>query len=168
MDSSRIISLVIFTLTPVILSGILSFKTMDSIKTWYKDLIKPKLNPPNWIFGPVWTTLYLMIGLSGFIIWDTNKGFNIEDKNEWIIYFLQLLANFLWTPIFFGYHKIFLALIDIILMIVLISINIIIFYKKSVTAAYLLIPYLLWVSFATYINFSLWILNRKKTINRKN
>lgn len=133
---------------------------LEKIPTWYKGLKKPILNPPNWIFGPVWTSLYLMIGFSGYLIWKRNQGFNEEDNLAWIIYFLQLFLNFTWTPIFFGVNYLFLAFINIILLDITVLFNILLFSEKSILAGRLLIPYMLWISFATYLNFLIWYLNR--------
>jgi len=146
--------LIISILLPFIISGIGSIFTSNSISTWYAELIKPSFNPPSWIFGPVWTILYLIIGISFYLIWI--KKF---DKITYIIYGIQLLLNGLWTIIFFGFKSPFYALIEIILLWISILLTIIYFYKINKISAYLLIPYILWVTFATILNFSLFILN---------
>jgi len=146
--------LIISIFLPFIISGIGSIFTSNSISIWYAELIKPSFNPPNWIFGPVWTILYLMIGISFYLIWI--KKF---DKITYIIYGIQLLLNGLWTIIFFGFKSPFYALIEIILLWISILLTIIYFYKINKISAYLLIPYILWVSFASILNFSLFILN---------
>jgi len=157
MVMDQILSLIGFVLTPVLISGAIAFVQKTDIDTWYKTLVKPPLNPPNWIFGPVWFTLYVMIGVSGFLVW--NSGVKLVD-NEFTIYGIQLFMNFIWSLIFFKAHAIFIALIDILLLLGFIVLNIIVFYPISSVAAYLLIPYLCWVSFATYLNLSIWYLNR--------
>ena len=135
-----------------------SIFTYPSIPTWYAGLIKPALNPPNWIFGPVWTTLYILMGISLYLI--IKKGKPDRTIITAIIFFaLQLTLNTFWSIIFFGWHMIFLALITIIALWVLILINIVLFYKIDKLAGILLIPYILWVSFATYLNYALWTLN---------
>jgi translocator protein len=132
--------------------------TATAIPTWYATLNKPFFSPPNWIFGPVWTLLYLLMGVSLYLIW-THKG-KKKQTHEAITYFLtQLACNFLWTPIFFGLKSPFLALIVIIVMWILIALTIKKFYMLSKTAGYLLIPYLLWVSFATILNAAILLLN---------
>lgn len=141
------------------LGGIITSKR---IPTWYKHLEKPKLNPPNWIFPPVWTTLYLMIGLSGYFAYTENgTGFSSDKTTAWICYFLQLILNFLWTPLFFGLTWMFVAGIEILFLLLFIFLNIVYFFKISAVSAALLIPYSLWVSFATYLNWALWFLNKK-------
>lgn len=141
------------------LTGIISsFFTVDPITTWYAFLNKPPFNPPNWIFAPVWTTLYLLMGISAFLIWQ--KGLTKKKVKQALFYFLvQLLLNFLWSILFFGLQSPLLGLIDIIILLVFIVVTTMKFYNISKPAAYLLIPYLLWVSFATILNLSILILN---------
>ena len=143
-----------------LLTGFLgSFLTMDSVKTWYAELSKPSFNPPDWAFGVVWPILYVMMGISAFLIW--NKGLNNKQvKIALILFLLQLVLNGLWTPIFFGLHMMGLALVEITLLWLTILATMIIFWKISKPAVYLLIPYILWVSFAIVLNAALWHLNR--------
>lgn len=133
--------------------------TIASIPTWYATLHKPFFSPPNWIFGPVWTILYLMMGIAAYLVWE--KGLkNKKVKTALTYYFVQLILNFIWSWLFFGLHSPFLGLLEIILLWFAILLTILKFYKISKTASYLLIPYLIWVSFATLLNFSIFILNR--------
>lgn len=133
--------------------------TTPSISTWYTTLTKPALNPPAWIFAPVWTTLYLLMGIAAFLIWQ--KGLKKKEvKTALLIFIGQLLLNGLWTILFFGFHQIFFALIEIVLLWCAILASIVTFSKLSRSAAYLLVPYLLWVTFATYLNAAFWILNK--------
>jgi len=143
-----------------ILIGFLgSFATMDSVTTWYADLSRPSITPPDWTFGVVWPILYVMMGISAFLIW--NMGFSKREVKVALgIFGLQLILNGLWTPIFFGLHLIGLALIEIIMMWIAILLTIISFWKVSKPAALLLLPYILWVSFAVILNASLFLLNR--------
>lgn len=135
-----------------------SFLTMDSVKTWYAELSKPSFNPPDWAFGVVWPILYVMMGISAFLIW--NKGLNNKQVKKALgIFLLQLVLNGIWTPIFFGLHMMGFALVEIILLWLAIMATIISFRKISKPAAYLLIPYILWVSFAVILNAALWQLN---------
>lgn len=130
-----------------------------SIPTWYAGLIKPPFSPPNWIFGPVWITLYFLMGVSAFIIWE--KGFKNQRVRMALFYFLiQLFFNFVWSILFFGLRSPLLGLLDIIMLLLTIILTIVTFYKVSKIASYILIPYLFWVSFATILNFSIAILNR--------
>lgn len=141
------------------LAGIIgAFFTTDSIPTWYNSLNKPEFNPPNWLFGPVWTILYLLMGISLFIIWKEDlKNKNV--KNAFAIFIVQLIVNLLWSVVFFGMHSISGGLIVIIVLLVMIIITIVKFKKISFTASILLIPYLLWVCFATILNFYFYKLN---------
>lgn len=132
--------------------------TLSAIPTWYVYLQKPFFSPPNWIFAPAWTVLYLLMGIAVFLIWQ--KGLKKKKVKKTIAIFLvQLLLNFLWTPLFFGLHSPIFGLIDIILLLLSIIMTIRAFYPVSKNAAYLLIPYLVWVSFATLLNLSIVLLN---------
>ncbi|MFA6459292.1 MAG: TspO/MBR family protein [Candidatus Paceibacterota bacterium] len=141
------------------LAGILgSIFTVSAIPTWYASLTKPALNPPSWIFGPVWTTLYALMGIAAFLVW--KKGWDRKDVRKALAVFgLQLVLNAVWSTIFFGLHSPLWALIDIALMWLAIVWTMILFYKISKPAMYLLVPYILWVSFASYLNYSIWMLN---------
>lgn len=143
-----------------LLAGFLgSFTTMDSVSTWYADLSRPSFTPPDWAFGVVWPILYIMMGISAFLIW--NKGIvSKQAKVALGLFVLQLILNGLWTPIFFGLHMMALALAEIILLWVAILMTILAFWRISKVATYLLIPYILWVSFAIALNAALWHLNR--------
>ena len=154
------------------LVGILSALSMtDSISTWYAFLNKPALTPPNWLFGPVWTTLYALMGVAIFFVWKTKEPImhrlrkavkakmNTHKQDAYILFIVQLLLNAIWTPIFFGLHQVDLALIIIWLLWFAILWTIILFYRVSKLAAYLLVPYLVWVSVAIYLNTSIWLLN---------
>lgn len=133
--------------------------TIASIPTWYASLNKSPFSPPNWIFGPVWTTLYFMMGVSLYLVW--MKGLKNKKVKVALFFFAaQLLFNFLWSILFFGAHSPLLALIDIVLLLYAISMTMIKFNIISKPASYLLLPYLLWVSFATLLNFFIVILNR--------
>jgi tryptophan-rich sensory protein len=138
-----------------LLAGVIgSVFTTTGPGSWYAELTKPSFNPPNWIFGPVWTTLYILIGISLYLA--IKNKVNLRAK---LVFTAQLLLNTVWTILFFGFEKIGLALIEIIMLWAFILWNIILFYKKSKAAAYLLIPYLLWVSFATILTLAIYILN---------
>ena len=127
---------------------------------WYQTLQKPAFTPPNWLFAPVWLTLFSLMGISAFLIWQ--KGFNkLPVKRALSLFLLQLIINLFWSMAFFGLHSSLLGLIMIIMLWILILINIIAFFSISSLAAWLLFPYLLWVSFATYLNYGFMILNVK-------
>jgi translocator protein len=132
--------------------------TFSAIPTWYATLAKPALNPPSWIFGPVWTTLYALMGIAAFLVW--KKGWDRKDVQKALTIFgLQLILNAIWSIIFFGLHSPGWALVNIIAMWFAIVWTMILFYKLSKPAMWLLVPYILWVSFATYLNYSIWMLN---------
>jgi len=159
MNMIKIIKLAVSVLACLLAAFIGSTATISSIPTWYAYLLKPAFNPPNWIFGPVWTTLFIMMGIAAFLIWD--KGLEKKEVRAALgIFGLQLILNVLWSVLFFGLHLPLFAFIDIILLWASILATIIYFYGISAAAAYLLIPYILWVSFASILNLSIVILNR--------
>ena len=132
--------------------------TTPELSTWYAGLVKPALNPPAWLFGPVWTTLYALMGIAAFLIWRER----LDRKDVKIalgIFIGQLILNTLWSVIFFGLHSPGWALVAIVLLWLAIVWTIAAFYKISKPAAYLLVPYILWVSFAGYLNYSIRMLN---------
>lgn len=145
------------------LAGIIgSIFTAPSIPTWYATLVKPEFAPPNWIFAPVWSTLFLLMGIAAFLVW--SKGLTRKDVRIALgIFGLQLILNTLWSVIFFGQQNPGLARLEIALLWLAIWATIIAFYKISRPAAYLLIPYILWVTFASYLNYSIWALNGDTT-----
>ena len=128
---------------------------------WYEQLAKPSWRPPNWVFAPVWTLIYLTIAVSGWLVW--RKAGLSEGARPLAIYLVQLMLNAAWTPLFFGLHRPDLAFLDISLLWLSIIATIVVFYPLSPTAAFLLLPYLLWVTFAATLNFSIWRLNLEKT-----
>ncbi len=147
------------SLTICLFAGFIgSIFTSPSIPTWYTTLTKPSFNPPGWIFAPVWTTLFVLMGISLYLVW--NKG--LQDKKVKIslfIFGLQLVLNVLWSFLFFGLHSPFYALLKIIILWAAIVLTIVNFFKVSRTAGFLLLPYMFWVSFAAILNFSIWRLN---------
>jgi len=137
------------------LSGI---ATQSSINSWYPTLIKPSFTPPNWIFGPVWSVLYVMMGVAAGIVW--SKGLYHKWVKVALYHFgFQLLLNAAWSIFFFGFKNPFIALIDIIALFILLLFTVKWFTVVNSTAAYLLIPYIIWVAFATALNFGIWQLN---------
>lgn len=121
----------------------------------YSQLNKPSFFPPSWVFGPVWTVLYILMGLSAYLLWRTKKniGFSL------VLFFTQLALNLIWPAIFFGLHQYFLAFVEIIVLWVVIIATIVSFYKRSRLSAYLLLPYILWVSFAAFLNYIVFAIN---------
>lgn len=135
-----------------------SLATFPNIDTWYTTLVQPSFAPPNWLFGPAWVTLYTLMGIALFLVWEKRK----DDKfgAAMIFFFVQLLLNTLWSFIFFSWHNLGLALFEIILMLGMIVVTTIYFFKIRKAAGWLMVPYIAWVSFATILNFAFWILNR--------
>lgn len=150
----------IIAIVAVELAGIIgAVFTMPAIGGWYATLNRPVLNPPNWIFGPVWTTLYFLMGVAIWLIWANTAVNSKEKKKAFIIFALQLALNVLWSIIFFGWHNPGLAFFELILLWLSILWTIFVFYKISRPAAWLLLPYIIWVSFAGYLNCAIWLLN---------
>jgi tryptophan-rich sensory protein len=151
-------SLLAFFAVVFLVSGISGLVTAPSVAGWYQTLSKPAHNPPDWVFGPVWTTLYIMIAISGWLVWQKLSAPKLATP-QMRFYGANLLANFLWSILFFGLQNPLLAFIDINLMLIFITANIFYFYKISKPAAYLQIPYLLWVAYATTLNGAIVWLN---------
>ena len=158
MKTINIGKLLISIILPLSIGAVAGIFTAKAIPEWYATLIQPSFNPPNWIFGPVWTTLYLIMGISFFLIWKLESG---KERNQAIVIFgVQLLLNFGWSFFFFYFNMIGLALIEILLLWITIVLMLTRFYKLKPLAAYLNIPYLLWVTFATMLNAAYFFLNR--------
>ncbi len=159
MNRSSLGIKIIIGIVGCLVVGFLSgFATSDAISGWYVDIVKPSFNPPNWIFGPVWTILYTLMGISAALVW--HQGWEKREVKIALSFFaIQLLLNGLWSIIFFGAQQLGLAFAEIILLWIMIVVCIILFSNINKTASYLLIPYLLWVSFATILNFNIWQLN---------
>lgn len=149
--------LLISIAVPLAVGAIAGIATSNNVNTWYPELNKPSFNPPNWLFGPVWTVLYIMMGISLYLVWNKPAG---EPRRRAItVFFIQLALNFLWSFVFFEWHQIGWALADISLLWLTLLWCIILFAKIHRTAAWLLVPYILWVSFATALNASIFMLN---------
>lgn len=149
----------LIAMTGPLLAGFIgSIFTFEAIPTWYAELTKPSFNPPNWLFGPVWTTLYIMMGISLYLVWTRDGGKRLKRAALWFFFF-QVFLNTLWSILFFGLKSPILAFIEIIMLWLSIGMTIILFQKFSRLAAQLLLPYLLWVSFATILNGSIMLLN---------
>ncbi len=132
--------------------------TAPQVKDWYVYLQKPSFNPPNWVFAPVWTILYIMIGVAAYLVW-RHRSNTLDYIQAKRVYFVQLLFNFSWSIVFFGLHQVFISLVIIALLFISIIINMGAFSRISKAAAWLLAPYLLWVSFAAVLNIYIYILN---------
>jgi benzodiazapine receptor len=144
---------------PLIFGVLGGLITVKSVKTWYPGIAKPSFNPPNWLFGPVWSTLFIIIGIASYLVWKKRKQI-VRLPRTIAVYFIQLILNLLWSFLFFYSHLIGAALIEIIALLVAIAINGMVFYKIDKTAGLLFIPYFLWVSFATILTYNIFILNQ--------
>ena len=158
MKIPTFLKIVIAILISELAGSIGSLFTFPSITGWYANLIRPELAPPNWIFGPVWTTLFALMGIASYLVWE--KGWKHKKVRVALILFItQLVLNTFWSIIFFGMHNPGAAFVEIIFLWVAILATLISFYRISKGAGYLLIPYILWVSFAGYLNYMIWTLN---------
>lgn len=135
-----------------------SIFTAQSVRTWYTTLQKPAFSPPNWLFAPVWITLYTMMGIALYLVWRKSESTDVPSV-VFIVFAVQLGLNALWSFVFFGLRSPFWGVVEITMLWLAIITVIILFWKVSQYAALLLVPYLLWVSFAALLNFSLWRLN---------
>lgn len=157
MIKNKYFSLVFFILTCYFAAYVGSIATFSSVNNWYMTINKPIFSPPNWIFGPVWTTLYTLMGISMWLVNLKRNEFNT--KKQTFYFFIQLLFNSLWSFLFFYLKNPLYGLIDIIILWVLILLTITSFWQVSKKAAILLIPYILWVSFAGFLNYMIWKIN---------
>lgn len=146
--------LIISMALPFLASAIGGLFTASSVSSWYITLIKPPFNPPSWVFGPVWTLLYLLMGVSLYLVWIKKY-----DKNAFTFFGIQLVLNALWSVLFFGFRSPLLAFVEIIFLWIAILITLFYFYRINKISAYLLIPYILWVSFAAILNLAILVLN---------
>jgi len=135
-----------------------AWATLQSVKTWYPTLNKPSFNPPDWLFRPVWTTLYILIGIAAYLVWIRRDKIDHFPRTV-AIYLIQLILNLGWSFIFFYLREVGFALAEIILLLVFIVINAAMFYKISKWAGLIFIPYFIWVSFATILTYNIFMLN---------
>jgi tryptophan-rich sensory protein len=158
MKANQIGKLIVSILLPLGVGGIAGMFTSEAIPGWYASLNQPSFNPPNQVFGPVWTALYTIMGISLFMIWKLPVS---KQRNQAILIFMgQLFLNFCWSFFFFYFKMIGMALVDILALWIMIVVMLINFYKLRPLAAYINIPYLLWVTFATALNAAYFVLNR--------
>ncbi len=157
---SRIIKIVLIVVICLVVGYFSGIVTRSAITTWYPTLIKPSFNPPNWVFAPVWTLLYIMMGVAAGLVWN-RIDFEKETVKKALQFFtIQLGLNALWSYLFFGLKNPMLAGLEIIILWLMVYETYIQFAKINKISGYLFIPYLLWVSFATVLNGSIWWLNR--------
>ncbi|HVN26171.1 MAG TPA: TspO/MBR family protein [Candidatus Paceibacterota bacterium] len=132
-----------------------SLFTVRAIPTWYAKLRKPTFNPPNWVFGPVWTILYALQGIAAYLVFRTSGSGTAFD-----VFVVQLILNALWTPLFFGAKRLGAALVELVVLLIFIVTTVVLFSGVNAAAAWLMVPYALWSSFATVLNYEIWRLNR--------
>jgi benzodiazapine receptor len=157
MNKTQIFKFIASLLLPLSLGAIAGIFTAKAIPDWYATLNQPSFNPPNWVFGPVWTTLYLILGFSFFLIWRQEK--SKQRGQAILIFIIQMVLNFGWSFLFFYFHLIGFALLEIGMLWFSIIAMIVLFNKMKPLAAVINIPYLLWVTFATILNAGYYFLN---------
>ena len=154
MMNNKYISLALILLVTFVASGIGGFVTSSFKEPWYSQIILPTFNPPSWVLGPVWTLLYIFMSVAAWIAWK-----KISDKKILQIYFVHLFFNSIWSVIFFGFHQIFIALIDLGIILIFIFWLMKIYYQVSKISFLLMTPYLLWSSYALILNTTIFYLN---------
>lgn len=153
------LKLLISIFIPMAVGGLSGLATSRGVQDWYPTLVKPPFNPPSWVFGPVWTVLYLSMGVAAFLVWQ--RGLNNAPVRLALAFFLgQLALNGLWSVLFFGMQSPGLAFIEIVVLWAAIGITVVLFWRVVPVAGVILLPYEVWVSFAAVLNGSIWILNR--------
>jgi len=152
--------ILVMVATCLVVGSISGVVTREAITTWYVTIEKPSFNPPNWIFAPVWTTLYILMGIGAGLVWQQIETKRQEVKSALVFFFIQLALNALWSLLFFGLKNPLLALIEIVVLLLMIYETFIKFNKLNKFAGYMFIPYLLWVGFATILNGAIWWLNK--------
>ncbi|MDZ7839251.1 MAG: TspO/MBR family protein [Gammaproteobacteria bacterium] len=151
------IALAGFLLLCLAVSGVGGAITATSVDTWYPALNKPWFNPPDWIFAPVWTLLYIMMAVAGWRVWRTPA--SPGRRNALLLFLVQLTLNLSWSLLFFGYQQIGMALVEIVTLLAAIAANTLVFWRLDRLAGALFVPYVAWVTYAALLNLSLWILN---------
>ena len=154
MTKNKYLSLVLILIITFTASAIGGFITSAFKEPWYSQIILPSFNPPRWVFGPVWTTLYIFMSIAAWSIW-----IKTLNKKYLKIYFYHLFFNASWSVIFFGFHSITLALLDLFIILIFIIILMKIYLRENKTSFYLFLPYLIWSSYAFILNISIYILN---------
>ncbi len=157
---NKYFKILIFTASCLAVGYLSGIVTRGSISEWYAFIEKPSFNPPNWIFQPVWTALYIMMGIAAGLVWNAIESQREEVRKALTVFWIQLGLNALWSILFFGLKNPLLALIEIVLLWLMIYETYLKFRKINVVSGWLFVPYLLWVSFAAVLNASIWWLNR--------
>lgn len=143
---------------PLMVGGVSGYFTVAGVGSWYTQINRPTWNPPNWLFGPVWTTLYIMMGIALYLVWKSRLNTPLK-SNAILFWSIQMTLNFFWSFIFFNQHLIGFAFVEMVMMWLAILVTIFAFSKINKYAAWLMVPYIAWVSFAGILNFTIWKLN---------
>ena len=154
MTKNKYLSLTFILLITFLASGIGGFTTANFKEPWYSQIILPSFNPPSWVFGPVWTTIYILMSIAIWRIW-----IKYYDNKILNLYFFHLFFNMIWSIIFFGFHQIGLALLDLFIILIFIVLLMKIYYLKDKISFSLMVPYFLWSGYALVLNFNIFILN---------
>ena len=157
MGMNNTSKLILAIALPVAAGAASGFFTETGAGSWYQTIHKPSWNPPGWIFGPVWTTLYVLMGIALYFVWKSPA--SADKKKALWLFGIQLVLNFFWSFIFFDQQLIGLALVEILALWIFILLSIFAFARVNITAAWLLVPYISWVSFAAILNYTIWRLN---------
>ena len=159
VDARSAAGLVACLALPLAVGALGALGTMDGVRIWYPSLARPSFAPPSWLFAPVWTTLYVMMGLASWLVWRRGTA-RPEVRSALLLYVIQLMFNLAWSWLFFDLRQPLAALVDIFVLLALIAVTARRFAAVSGTAAALMLPYLAWVTFATTLNAAFWWLNR--------
>ena len=154
MSKNKYLSLLLILLITFTASAIGGFVTSIYKEPWYSEIILPNFNPPSWVFGPVWTMLYILMSIAAWLAWNKTS-----DKKILKLYFIHLFFNAIWSIIFFGFHRIGLALIDLVIILIFITILMKNYLRVNLMSFYLIVPYFLWSAYAFILNTSIFLLN---------
>lgn len=157
--SGKLLRLTVSVLVPLLVGAVAGWATAQGVRDWYPTLVKPPFNPPSWVFGPVWTLLYILMGVALFLVW-SRKGDSPLAGRAMAAWGIQLSLNFLWSFFFFWAQAPGWALLEILLLLGALVWTLILFFRVSRWAGWLMTPYLGWVTFAALLNASIWLLNR--------
>jgi translocator protein len=159
VKTHEIAPLIVSLIAPLAVGGLGAIATFSAIPTWYAALNKPSWNPPNWLFGPVWTVLYVLMGVALFLVW--RQGWEAPGVRPAVILFsAQLVLNLAWSVVFFGLRSPGGGVVVIVILWLLIAATIVAFFGRNVSSGALMLPYIVWVTFAGVLNVTVWVLNR--------
>lgn len=156
---NKIVQILISSLIPLIGAWIIGYGSQRNMYPWYNTINRPSWGPPDWVFAPVWTYIYLSMGYASYRVWQSGSGFVGAAKLPLMIYIAQLVLNWTWTQVFFNLHLIGAATIHIVVLLMFIIATGVTFFKVDQLAGLLIVPYAAWVSFASYLCFAIWRLN---------